>query len=145
MAKEQQEIYGQQVEESTDNGLSLRDILEIGLANWKWFALSVIFAGFQVDITERYKYIIYCVSGITALTLLALSDFFLGFLGFFENSALKFVEQYAIANVFVMLMAYFHWPYEVLHDQNYLGGDEAAQATMPADFFVNNDSDQEEN
>ena len=42
MAKEQQEIYGQQVEESTDNGLSLRDILEIGLANWKWFALSVI-------------------------------------------------------------------------------------------------------
>ena len=106
-----------------------------------WVGFSIAVAGCQVDITERYKYIIYCVSGLTALTLLALSDIFLGFLGLFENSALKFVEEYSIMNVFVMLMAYFHWPYEVLHDQNYLVGDEAAQAAMPADFFVNNDSD----
>ena len=106
-----------------------------------WVTASIGIAGCKVDITERYKYIIYCVSGITALILLALSDFFLGFLGYLENSALKFVESYAIVNVYVMLMAYFHWPYEVLHDQNYMGGDDSAKATMPADFFVNNDSD----
>ena len=109
-----------------------------------WAAISIAVAGCQVDITERYKYIIYMVSGLLSLLLLGMSDLFLGFMGFLENSSLKFVENYAIENVFVMLMAYFHWPYEVLHDQNYIGGDDPNQATLPAEFFVNNDEDDDE-
>jgi hypothetical protein len=108
-----------------------------------WAAVSIAVAGCQVDITERYKYIIYMVSGLSALLLLGLSELFLGLMGFLENSALKFVENYAIENVFVMLIAYYHWPYEVLHDQNYIDGDDPNQATLPAEFFVNNDSDQD--
>ena len=79
-----------------------------------WFALSVIFAGFQVDITERYKFNMYVCVSATALLILAIMSFLYFFLGFLRNAAITFVETFTIQNLFVIIITYFHWPYEVI-------------------------------
>ncbi|EAY08561.1 hypothetical protein TVAG_190840 [Trichomonas vaginalis G3] len=104
-----------------------------------WAAITTLFAGCQVDITERYKYVIYIISGIAALALLATSELLFKFFKFFQDSSLQFVEQFSIYNVFSMLMVYFHWPFEIFRDQDYLDGD--LQADLPGQFFVNEDEE----
>lgn len=105
-----------------------------------WAGFSVIISSFQVDITERYKYIIYITSGITSIALMTIYTILFNVFGFFAQSAIRFVGFYSIQNVFVMLMTYFHWPYEVLHDQDYINGENAQQGATPGDFFVNDES-----
>lgn len=104
-----------------------------------WATTSTLFAGCQVDITERYKYIIYIISGLSALALLAVSEVLFKVFKYFQDSALQFVEQHSVYNVFSMLMAYFHWPFEILRDQDYIDGD--LQADLPPQFFVNEDEE----
>ncbi|EAX96197.1 hypothetical protein TVAG_000260 [Trichomonas vaginalis G3] len=105
-----------------------------------WCIFCIIVASIQVDITERYKYIIYLVSGSVSIALIFLYGVIFSFLPKFKDSALRFVGVYSIQNVFVLLMAYFHWPYEVLHDQDYVNGDNAQEGATPAEFFVNDES-----
>ena len=107
-----------------------------------WSGLSICIAFCKVDMTERYKFMVYASSGALALVLLAVSSILFDFLGYFKESALGFVEGYAIQNVFVMLMVYFHWPYEILQDQSYMDNQENMdQIDPPADFFVHEDAE----
>ena len=106
-----------------------------------WAGFSICIAFCQVDLTERYKFLVYSTSGALALVLLAISKILFEFLGYFKESAIGFVEDYAIQNVFVMLMVYFHWPYEILQDQSYMENEENANHLEPAaDFFVHEDT-----
>ena len=108
-----------------------------------WSGFSICIAFCQVDLTERYKFMVYAASGALALTLLAISSVLFDFLGYFKESALGFVEVYAIQNVFVMLMVYFHWPYEILQDQSYMDNSENMDQGEPSSyFFVRDDAEQ---
>lgn len=78
-----------------------------------WFVVSVVLALYQVDITERYKFNVYSVTCFISLVLLALSQF-LHFFGAFENKTLNVFVPIATINIFVILMYYFHYPYEVI-------------------------------
>ena len=106
-----------------------------------WCSISIIIAFLKVDVTERYKFSIYAVAGASALILLAVSDVLFNFFGFFSESSLGFIEDYAIQNVFVMLMIYFHWPYEVLQDQTYMDGEEVNNVDQ-GDFFAQPENEQ---
>ncbi|OHS99575.1 hypothetical protein TRFO_33946 [Tritrichomonas foetus] len=79
-----------------------------------WFAISVAYASLQVDITERYKFNMYSASSVTALIVLAVVYYLCNFIEFFENSAIYFVVSFITQNTFVLLMTFFHWPYEII-------------------------------
>lgn len=83
------------------------------LLYYVWFLVSVILAGFQVDITERYKFNVYFVTCFVSLLMLAFSRF-LHIFQFFENKTLILFVSIATINMFVILMLFFHYPYEVI-------------------------------
>lgn len=87
--------------------------LILHLVYYIWFFVSVILAGFQVDITERYKFNVYFTTCFISLLMLALSHF-LHIFEFFENKTLNLFVTIATINMFVILMLFFHYPYEVI-------------------------------
>jgi len=106
-----------------------------------WSVYSIILAGRDVDITERYKFLIYIISGVLALILLVMSKILSELMPIFSTTSLGFVTSFSVENVFILLMAYFHWPYEVLQDQSYLDGEDPNNAAL-AGFYVNEASDE---
>jgi hypothetical protein len=100
-----------------------------------WVAGSVLAASAQVDVTERYKFNMYLSA--VAFSLLALGVVQLIFyrLRLFGRSSLHFAISFAVQNIFVLLMAYCHWPYEMLQDQTYMdNGDTSEHA--PVEFLA---------
>ncbi|KAK8839430.1 hypothetical protein M9Y10_031781 [Tritrichomonas musculus] len=83
------------------------------LLYYVWFMVSVILAGFQVDITERYKFNVYFTTCFASLMLLGIV-YCLNLFAFFENKTLGFFVPLTTINLFVILMFCFHYPYEVL-------------------------------
>jgi hypothetical protein len=54
-----------------------------------------------------------------------------------RHTSLRFVMAFAVENLFVLLMAVFHWPYELLHGTQF-GETEPPKGTPDnVDFFVN--------
>ena len=84
-----------------------------------WAFISVILSAYQVDITERYKFLIYFISGLITLLILVSIEILMNYYNYFINSSLKFVISLGTENIFTFLMTYFHWPYEVFQDQIY--------------------------
>ena len=97
--------------------------------------ISIVRAMFQIDITEKYKLKIYIVSSITAMMFLFLVDIIERFSTKASKSSIDFVTKFSVKNIFVMLMTYFHWPYELFNDQTY---DESGTSNRAQnDFFLN--------
>lgn len=102
-----------------------------------FYILVVIFLALkEVDLIERYKLNLY----ILTFSICLLS----GLIGyqFKKENALIFTIQYAIISLFAILMAYFHWPYEVKKDliygeQNQNANDHQRETT----FILNEESD----
>lgn len=103
--------------------------------------VAIIRAGVKVDITERYKFNMYVASGGTALFLLAIVEIVFRAFDLFKNSSIHFVVNMSVENAFVLLMAYFHWPYEVLDDQTYRNDANNRNNVISSnEFFVNNEA-----
>lgn len=113
----------------------------LSLTYFIWAGITIGYSAYEVDITERYKFNMYLASGGTSLFLLCLVRMLIIGSRHFKFSSIHFVMTYAVENVFVLLMAYFHWPYEVLQDQNYEDGVHANGVLSMGEFFVNVDSD----
>ena len=96
--------------------------------------LSIVVSGVKVDVTERYKFNIYFSSGLITVIIMTIAQILFS-MKFMYGSSLSFVLKFASENIFALLMAYFHWPYEVLQDQQYDGAQENQDA--PEEFFVN--------
>jgi hypothetical protein len=79
-----------------------------------WTAVAVVAANLRVDPTERYKWNIYVGAGAIALAILAVVHVLFVAMSRFRTSAVGFIVNYGVANVFALLMAYLHWPYEVV-------------------------------
>ena len=97
--------------------------------------ISIIRAAFDIDITERYKLIIYIISSLTAMAFLFIADLIERSSIRAAESSIDFTTRFSVKNIFVMLMTYFHWPYELLNDQNY---DESGTSNRPQDDFMLN-------
>jgi hypothetical protein len=83
-----------------------------------WAVFAIIRASLFIDITEKYKFRVYIVCSIIALVHLILVLIFEK-LGLFSETSLIFLTTFAIQNYYVILMAVFHWPFEMITDQEY--------------------------
>lgn len=117
----------------TESALSFTE-LALYLVFVVYATVSIIISSIKVDVTERYKFNIYLSSGIIAVAIMAIAQVLFSF-KFVYGTSLSFVLKFAAENVFTMLMAYFHWPYEVLQDQQVESIQETQDA--PKEFFVN--------
>ena len=108
-----------------------------------WLVYIVSNASCKVDITERYKFNMYFTSSCFSLFLLFFVNIFhfLQLNSFFRYSSLCFVTEFVVKNVFVLLMAYFHWPYEVLQDQQYIDSADDNSQAMTGELFLNSDDE----
>ena len=116
-----------------ENGLAITELV-FYLVFVVLAAFSIIVSGIQVDVTERYKFNIYLSSGIIAVVIMAIAQVLFS-MKFIYGTSLSFVLKFAVENVFSLLMAYFHWPYEVLQDQQYDGTQNPQEDQ--GEFFVN--------
>ena len=91
-----------------------------------WSFITVILAGFKVDVTERYKFNMYAAAGSSALVMMAVVHVLFNSLLSLRRSSMRFVMNYSVLSLFTFLMVYFHWPYETLPEP---GIDQANEAT----------------
>jgi hypothetical protein len=106
-----------------------------------WVVKCVAHSAAQVDVTERYKFIMYLAASGFSLLILGVVQIVFKALNLFSLSSLHFAIVFAVQNVFVLLMAYFHWPYEMLHDQSYVDRPGDVSEHTPAEFLANMESD----
>ena len=101
-----------------------------------WVGISIALAAVQVDVTERYKFNMYLASCVTALTMLCIVHVLFEALSLFRSSSIRFVISYAVENLFVFLMAYFHYPFEGLSDKKASSGDDVGVQSESEDEFA---------
>jgi hypothetical protein len=98
--------------------------------------LSIIKSYIKVDSTEKFKSVVYMITCTIVLALLLASDICFNYFGIFENTSIPVTALYALQNLFSLMMTYFHWPYEILEDQEYFDG---VERVPPPEFFANSD------
>jgi hypothetical protein len=88
---------------------------------------------------DQYKFNIYQLIDGTAVALLAIEQYVLPWVGIQSDNAVHFLLPFAVRNTFVLLMAYLHWPYEVIRNK----ADKTNEEDIHADggFFVSVDDD----
>lgn len=91
----------------------------------------------EIDATERYKFFMYFSVSAIMFLLIGITDCFLSQMKKFGNTLTPFIVKLSIYNFFALLMIFFHWPYELITDQQYLDPDEVENDV--ADFY--NESD----
>jgi hypothetical protein len=116
----------------------LRDIgFGLSVVYLAWAAVAIVYAAIKVDVTERYKFNLYCASGVTAVGSMALAKWLLALFSGLRQSSVVFIVAPGVENLFVLLMAYFHWPYEMLHEKDLHMAHTSGSALPDADFFIN--------
>lgn len=118
----------------------------IGNLEWALFIIYIIWAliifiiSFRnVDITEKNKFYIYAfINGITSLILFAVNNYV-----FLKNSnmnvddnTMSFILSFIVQNVYVLLNAYFHWPFDTLQDTYNNDDDNKPTTVEPNEFFA---------
>jgi hypothetical protein len=106
-----------------------------------WVVKCVAHSAAQVDVTERYKFCMYLAACGFSLFILGVLQIVFKAFNLFLLSSVPFAIVFAVQNVFVLLMAYFHWPYEMLHDQSYVDRAGDVSEHTPAEFLANMESD----
>ena len=120
------------IDDKIENILGLLELI-IYLVFSVLVTIYITRAGIQVDVTERYKFYIYFSSGILAVIIIAIAHI-LSSLKIINGTSISFVLKYSVENVLTLLMAYFHWPYEVLQDQQY--DDTHSDQQQPTEFLA---------
>lgn len=116
------------------------------LIYFAWFLISVVLARYRVDITERYKFNVYFATCLLSLLILAVSYLMQKHLIFFKNKTLNLFVAIATQNMFVILMFWFHYPYEVI-DEQYSNGETAeieSKDSQEQHAFLDQNSQQKE-
>jgi ABC-type xylose transport system permease subunit len=92
-----------------------------------WLIYAMISAFRSADVTELYKVSAYLVT-VWASLLIVLATLYCEFkLERIRNTGCRFLVVICVENLFVFVMTKFHWPYEVLADQEYLDPSEGVQ------------------
>jgi hypothetical protein len=70
------------------------------------------------DVTESFRFNLYvAASGFLALE--AVFEILNAWVQFFPGTTIDWVVSFTIHNLFTLMMVFFHWPYEFLHDQSH--------------------------
>ncbi|OHT14967.1 hypothetical protein TRFO_14630 [Tritrichomonas foetus] len=108
----------------------------LGIIYLIWMIIAIIRAGTFIDITEKYKFSVYSSVSIMSISVVMIVDLIILPYKLLQNTSLSFVLNFTAQNLFVLLMAIFHWPYETLMDQQY---HDTSQGVTENDFFMNVD------
>jgi hypothetical protein len=93
----------------------------------------MFFAGRLMDITEQEKFSVYAGVCLIAVTILGALEFLLKYTHFLQQKSLPLVIPFSIQNFFVLPMAIFHWPYQLLVDQH---SEDTGTADMKGRIFT---------
>jgi len=99
-----------------------------------WAVFSIVKAFAFIDITEKYKITVYTILSSISLIISGLTSFVFGKIQFFNKTSISFLVSFSVQNFFVVLMVVFHWPYELITDQQY---HDSTINNKIDDFFVN--------
>lgn len=102
-----------------------------------WIVFVIVRSFRDIDVTERYKFFVYFSVSSLMFLLTEVSDWILSRMERFGNTLLPFLFKLSVYNIFGLLMMFFHWPYELITDQQYLDPEEGDGDV--ADFY--NESD----
>jgi hypothetical protein len=119
--------------DNVEEGIRATEIV-LTLVYIGWAALSIVRAGVAVDLTERHRFALYAAAGGTAITTMVVVQLLLGAFATLRHSSVRFVVGSGVESLFALLMAYCHWPYDVLQRKK-VGLAEVAENT-DARFFV---------
>ena len=111
------------------------------VAYYAWAIYSIIVASLQVDITERYKFNMYLIAVASSMALTFTGNVLFVHLKLALDTSIHFALSFAVENMFVLLMACFHWPFEVLHDHSFMDNKSASEIFDGTRFFPSLDSD----
>jgi hypothetical protein len=75
----------------------------------------------SLDVTEKFKFALYLSASILLMTYAAFVCLNAWF-KFFDNDNVNWVLSFAAHNMFALMMAYFHWPYELVQSRPYQMG-----------------------
>jgi hypothetical protein len=98
-----------------------------------WIAIAILLAGRFTDVTERYKFWVYAGVFAVALSVAGTLAWLFRDAKWLLLNSVPFVAPFSIQNIFVMLMALFHSPYEVVVDQQY---EDSAAGEVQEDLIV---------
>ena len=101
--------------------------------------VCLIKTALMIDVTEKFKYKVYLVSSLFALIPLIVVNI-LDELEIMNETSLCFLTTFALQNFYVILMTVFHWPYEIIDDQEYYNADYDTEKMD--NFFVNEPDNQ---
>jgi hypothetical protein len=103
-----------------------------------WAGIAIVDAGVQVDVTESHKFHMYCAAGVTAVGTMAVVHVLFESFSLLRQSSVRFVVGSGVENLFVLLVAYYHWPYALLTQKEINEANVAGTETAGADigFFV---------
>jgi hypothetical protein len=103
-----------------------------------WAGITIVNAGVVVDVTESHKFYLYCAGGVTAVGTMAIVHLLFESFVTLRRSSLRFVVGSGVENLFVLLMAYYHWPHALLTQKDINKANAAGTETAGADtsFFV---------
>ena len=104
---------------STEFVLRMLEVaLLCGFVFWAFSLFSKCLS--SIDITERSKFIMYSYANIVTLIGIILFNIIATTFGLFKDTPTIEVSKFVFANVYVLMMIYFHWPYSILYEQDYV-------------------------
>ena len=106
-----------------------------------WSIYSIMSASLYIDVTEKYKFRVYIICSIIALIQLV-AVHIIDKLDLFKNTSFIFMTTFAVQNFYVILMAVFHWPFEMITDQEY-HTTEINENDIDFSFFTNEVDDEQ--
>lgn len=96
----------------------LEVLLLCGFVFWAFSLFSKCIS--SIDITERSKFFMYSYANILTLIGIILFNIIGTAFNMFPDTPLVEVSKFVFANVFVLMMIYYHWPYSILYEQDYV-------------------------
>ena len=105
-----------------------------------WAIYSIMSASLFIDVTEKYKFRVYIICSIIALVQL-IAVYIIDKLDLFKNTSFVFLTTFAVQNFYVILMAVFHWPFEMITDQEYHNAE--INENDISSFFINEIDDEQ--
>lgn len=110
------------IETDTTQMVLDRIVMALSIVYLLWAFVAIIMALRYVDVTERYKWNIYL--GAAAIAPLAYGA---TYTLFDVSRATRFIMSFVMANSVVVIMTYFHWPYEMLPEPSIEQANELAE------------------
>lgn len=93
-------------------------LLLCGFVVWAFILFSKCLS--SIDITERSKFVMYSYANIVTLIGIILFSIIGNAFNLYQDTPLIEVSEFVFSNVFVLMMIYYHWPYSILYEQDYL-------------------------